>query len=129
MMPDAETESGWSAPTDRLVLRFTRTATRRLHPAEDCFRGAGYKINPMPLQIDGQGRKWSAFAAEKSGRSIEARTCVISVPDGDLRQAEPRLANRPSWPDVSSWYWAVARPGSERSATVLAVTVITESLQ
>lgn len=121
MQPASEVEDGWFPEESRLALRFVWRATRQLHPAEDCFRGAGYKITPAPLLLDENGRAWSGFIAEKSGRAVNVRQCVISVPGGDLRRAEYDVAK--SWPDVSSWYWDVARPTGE-AAAALAVTVM-----
>lgn len=124
LQTEVELEEGLM-PADRLLLRFVRGATRQLHPAEDCFRGAGYKILPLPLRIDGHGRAWSGFVCEKAGRKRTVRQCVLSVPDGDLRQ----VGTRPSahtWSDVSSWYWQTAAPGSPFPPTALAVTLISE---
>jgi exosortase/archaeosortase family protein len=114
-------DEGLAAP-DRLVLRFVRRATRQLHPAEDCFRGAGYKIKPLPLLNDEKGRGWSGFVAERPERRWTVRQCIVTVRDGDLRRAENTKTER-SWPDVSSWYWDAARPGTA-SSPALAVTVI-----
>jgi exosortase/archaeosortase family protein len=115
-------DEGLAAP-DRLVLRFVRRATRQLHPSEDCFRGAGYKIKPLPLLNDGKGRGWSGFVAERPERRQTVRQCVISVRDGDLREVENDAKTERWWPDVSSWYWDAARPGTA-SSPALAVTVI-----
>ncbi|MDR2529001.1 MAG: exosortase/archaeosortase family protein [Synergistaceae bacterium] len=117
----SEDDGGFVTTEDRLVLRFVREATRRLHPAEDCFRGAGYGIKPLPLLLDGDGRRWSVFTAEKAGLQWTVRQCVISVPDEDLRRAEKATQAR-SWPDVAAWYWDTARPGF--STPALAITVI-----
>ena len=119
-MNEADAEEGYFSET-QVLMRFVRTATRKLHPAEDCFRGAGYRITPTPLRADRNGRRWSGFIAEKSGRPVAVRQCVISVPDGDLAAAE---TSDVSWPDVSSWYWDTARPGAEHSPVALAVTVV-----
>ena len=117
---EADAEEGYFSET-QVLMRFVRNATRRLHPAEDCFRGAGYRITPTPLRADRSGRRWSGFIGEKSGRRVAVRQCIISVPDGDLAAAE---MSRVSWPDVSSWYWDTARPGAENSPVALAVTVV-----
>jgi exosortase/archaeosortase family protein len=131
----AETENFWRgfpgeyrefliAPEGRVVLRFAREATRRLHPAEDCFRGAGYKINPMPLESDGENIRWSAFECEKSGIRYKVRQCVISAQGEDLSNLEASLPTATSWPDVSSWYWDVARPFAKTSPEAIAITII-----
>jgi hypothetical protein len=117
---ESDAEDGYF-PETQVLMRFVRNVTRRLHPAEDCFRGAGYKITPTPLRADQNGRRWSGFIGEKSGRTVAVRQCVISVPNGDLRAAE---TSGVSWPDVSSWYWDTARPGAKNSPVALAVTVV-----
>jgi exosortase/archaeosortase family protein len=116
-------EDGYFPETERIVMRFVREATRQLHPAEDCFKGAGWKIAPAPLHVDRNGRRWSAFFAEKPGYGVAVRQCVISIPGDGLPSAE---ASAVSWPDVSSWYWDVARPGAEHPPSALAVTVVRE---
>jgi exosortase/archaeosortase family protein len=119
----SDIDEGLYPETARVVLRFVRSATRQLHPAEDCFRGAGYKINPLPLRLDENNRRWSGFIGEKSGYRVVVRQCVISAPYGDLTSAETESL---SWPDVSSWYWDVARPGAKNPPAALAVTVVNE---
>lgn len=107
----------------RVTFRLTTRPTRLLHPAEDCFRGAGYSITPLPARTDGYGRLWSCFAAEKNGRGHIVRQCVVAVPNGDLRDAEFRESAR-TWPDVSSWYWETATSGSAAPSLSLAVTTL-----
>jgi exosortase/archaeosortase family protein len=111
-------------PYDRAVLRFVREATRRLHPAEDCFRGAGYRIKPMPLELDGRGIRWSGFECEKSGTRYRVRQCVLSVPGDNLSNLDALLPGAASWPDVSSWYWDTARPFSAMPPAAVAITII-----
>jgi hypothetical protein len=123
MVSRTNAEEGYFPEAGRIVMRFVRSSTRRLHPAEDCFRGAGYRITPAPIRIDRNGRRWSGFSGEKSGRAVAVRQCVISIPDGDLASAE---TSNLSWPDVSSWYWDTARPGAKNSPAAMAVTVVEE---
>ncbi|MET1110311.1 MAG: hypothetical protein ABWX67_02165 [Allosphingosinicella sp.] len=76
-----------------IVLRRLDSATRRLHPASDCYRAAGYAIAPAPMRmIAGRGPA-ACFIARRGGRAFLA--CE------QVRDEEGR-----SWPDVSSWYWA-----------------------
>jgi hypothetical protein len=77
----------------QLVLRYVTRATRRLHPASDCFRGSGYAVRPLPLRRDARGRDWSCFAASRAGEDL--RVCE-GIEDGSGR----------SWSDPSSWYWS-----------------------
>jgi hypothetical protein len=76
-----------------VLLRYVATATRRLHPAGDCYRGAGYTVEPRPLRVDPDGRRWGCFEAQKDRQRF---LVCESILDGDGR----------SWSDVSSWYWA-----------------------
>lgn len=80
-------------PGQELVLAWVHTPTRRLHPADDCFRGAGYALEPRPLVRDPAGRLWSARRATRPGETLLV-TERIEAADGG------------SFSDVSSWYWA-----------------------
>jgi len=76
-----------------IILRWVAAPTRKLHPAADCLRGAGYQITPRPGARDAQGRVMACLRATKGGETIAV--CErIDGPDGR------------SWPDASSWYWA-----------------------
>jgi exosortase/archaeosortase family protein len=115
------------AGTSRTVLlRYTTRATRKLHPAEDCYRGVGWKVEPLPALVDGRGRTWSRFAVTRDdGTTSAVRQCYFAVapPEGAApRELERWLSGARSWPDASSWYWRAARPGSGVRAT-LAITV------
>jgi hypothetical protein len=75
-----------------LIVRFVASATRKLHPAADCFRGAGYRVEPM------RPRKASDGAMMGCLRAIRGADVLIvceSIRDG-MGQV---------WPDVSAWYW------------------------
>jgi hypothetical protein len=78
-----------------LLLRYVTQPTRRLHPASDCYRGAGYSIEARPLRVDGDGRRWGCLQAKRGERRL---LVCESVHDTEGR----------SWSDVSSWYWAAA---------------------
>ena len=78
-----------------LTLRSVGVATRRLHPAADCYRAWGFRIQELPLVRDGAGRHWSRFAAERDGVALEVRERISDGEGG-------------SWTDHSSWYWAAA---------------------
>jgi hypothetical protein len=77
-----------------IVLRRVQQPTRMLHPAADCFRGLGYRIERAGLERDAQQRLWRCFEAQ--GRdSQRLRVCErIEAPDGA------------SFIDSSSWFWA-----------------------
>ena len=76
------------------VVRWVTRATRRLHPAADCFRGADYTIVSRPLLRDAQGRSWSSFVAVRGQTRLLVRE----------RIADP--TGREEFADASSWYWA-----------------------
>jgi hypothetical protein len=63
-----------------------------LHPAADCFRGAGYSIVPISARENASGVLQACFEASK--------------PDHTLRVCEHiRDDLGGSWTDVSVWYW------------------------
>lgn len=76
-----------------IIIRFITQATRKLHPSADCFSAIGYRIKPLPLQIDEKGDRWSCFSASKDGETL--KVCErIYTDSGD------------NWTDVSAWYWS-----------------------
>lgn len=79
-----------------IVLRRVEQPTRMLHPAADCFRGLGYRVERAGLEHDAQQRLWRCFeAVAADGRRL--RVCErIEAPDGA------------SFIDPSSWFWAAA---------------------
>lgn len=76
-----------------VVLRQVRQPTRMLHPAADCYRGLGYRIQQAQLERDAQQRLWRCFIAERVGQ--RQRVCERIV-DADGR----------AFTDASSWFWA-----------------------
>jgi len=75
------------------ILRWVTQPTRRLHPADDCYRAWGYAVSPPTIRADRDGVRWRCFTADKDGR--QRRVCE------QVRDAEGA-----HWSDVSSWYWA-----------------------
>lgn len=75
------------------VLRQVHQPTRMLHPAEDCYRGLGWRTADARLEADAQGQRWRCFAAERAGARV--RVCERIV---DAQGA--------AFTDTSSWYWA-----------------------
>jgi len=76
-----------------LVLRDVRQPTRMLHPAADCYRGLGYRIETTRLERDANERLWQCFEADRDGRRL--RVCERIV-DADAK----------AYTDASAWYWA-----------------------
>lgn len=79
-----------------LVLRQVTSPTRMLHPAADCYRALGYRIEQARLERDAQQRLWRCFSAGRThGQTL--RVCErIEAADGS------------SFTDTSAWYWAAA---------------------
>lgn len=75
-----------------IIIRYVREATRKLHPAGDCFRAIGYSTKPLPLKIGGDGKRWSCFSAVKAGEKL--RICERIYDDAGNE-----------WTDASAWYW------------------------
>lgn len=77
------------------VLRDVTRPTRALHPAGDCFRGLGYRIEHAQLHSDDHARLWRCFIAERGGERV--RVCERIVD-----------AQGQGYVDASSWFWAAA---------------------
>lgn len=75
-----------------IIIRYVREATRKLHPAGDCFRAIGYSTKPLPLKIGAGGKRWSCFSAVKAGEKL--RVCERIYDDAGNE-----------WTDTSAWYW------------------------
>ena len=76
-----------------LVWREVQRPTRMLHPAADCYRGLGYRIEQARLERDAQQHLWRCFVADREGRQL--RVCERIVD-----------AQGQSFTDASSWFWA-----------------------
>lgn len=75
-----------------IIVRWISHASRRLHPAADCFKAHGYSLQPQPL-LSKDHQHWSSFTAT---RGAEKLIVFERIHDGAGRQ----------WSDVSAWYWA-----------------------
>jgi hypothetical protein len=76
-----------------IIIRTIDRETRKLHPAADCLKGAGYTVKPMPLFVDREGRNWGRVEARRGGTVLEVREMIVD-------------SRGNSWHDVSSWFWA-----------------------
>jgi exosortase/archaeosortase family protein len=77
-----------------IIVRYVAAATRKLHPAADCFRGLGYTITPVAMRRNSTGRAMSCFQA--NGKGGQFRVCEhLDEVSGDGS----------SWPDIGAWYW------------------------
>jgi hypothetical protein len=84
-----------------LVMRQVHASTRMLHPAADCYRALGYRIEQARLERDVQARLWRCFEAQKS-RGQTLRVCERIVG-----------ADGSAFTDTSAWYWAAASGRSQ----------------
>jgi hypothetical protein len=82
--------------TQTLVMRQVTQPTRMLHPAADCYRALGYRIEQARLERDAQARMWRCFVAQRHGAQ-KFRVCERIV---DARGT--------AFTDTSAWYWAAA---------------------
>ncbi len=76
-----------------VIFRWVTEATRKLHPASDCFVGIGYHVQPLPLQIDEAGARWGSFNAIRGGEKLRVYERIYTDTGN-------------GWTDVSAWYWA-----------------------
>ncbi len=76
-----------------IVIRWVTEATRKLHPASDCFQGLGYTVKPLAMHRDEKGSLWSSFAASKGNERLRVYERIHSD-SGE------------TWTDVSAWYWS-----------------------
>lgn len=90
-----------------LIVRWVTEATRKLHPASDCFEGLGYSVKPLAIHRDEKGSLWSSFAATKGNYRLR----VYERIHNDSGE---------TWTDVSAWYWAALhhREGSWWAITI-----------
>lgn len=107
-----------------IVLRHVTRPTRQLHPAVDCFRAAGYAVEPPRAAIADDGTRWSCFVATaRAGEGGERlRVCER------IATATTAAALTQEWTDVSAWFWAAARARGTQGAAAgpwWATTVIT----
>ena len=92
-----------------IVMRAVNTPTRMLHPAADCYRALGYRIEQARLERDAEARLWRCFVAQRHG-TPKIRVCERIVD-----------AEGTAFTDTSAWYWAAASgrsPGPWQAVTV-----------
>lgn len=76
-----------------LVWREVQRPTRMLHPAADCYRGLGYRIEAARLERDAAQALWRCFVATREGRSVRVCERIVG-------------ADGAGFTDTSSWFWA-----------------------
>ena len=97
----------------QIVLRQVSEATRRLHPARDCFQALGYEIDNASMERQSKAQTRSCFDATKNG--VTLRICE------EITDAEGT-----SYPEVSAWYWP-ALTGRSKGPWLAATIVETKS--
>jgi hypothetical protein len=88
------------ADESELVLREVTRPTRMLHPAADCWRGIGWRIETTRLEREGADNNddsalWRCFEASRDGQRV--RVCERIV------DAQGR-----AFTDTSAWFWAAS---------------------
>jgi hypothetical protein len=84
-----------AADGSELVLRDVNRPTRMLHPAADCWRGIGWRIEATRLERDDDALLWRCFEATKDGQRV--RVCERIVD-----------AQGQAFTDTSAWFWAAS---------------------
>jgi hypothetical protein len=76
------------------VMRWVTQPTRRLHPAEDCYRAWDYATSTPRIRADRNGARWRCFDERHDG--------------GDTNEICEQLRDTEGahWTDVSAWYRA-----------------------
>ncbi|MFH0824240.1 MAG: archaeosortase/exosortase family protein [Pseudomonadota bacterium] len=83
----------FSSGSNVIIFRWITRATRKLHPAADCFRALGYALTPMPMYVDPAGGVWGRMEARRGTERLTVREHIRD------------LSGKQGWADVSSWYW------------------------
>jgi hypothetical protein len=83
------------ADGSELVLREVQRPTRMLHPAVDCWRGIGWRIEATRLETDAQALLWRCFEASREGQRVRVCERIVDA-DGQ------------AFSDASAWFWAAS---------------------
>jgi hypothetical protein len=83
------------ADGSELVLRDVDRPTRMLHPAADCWRGIGWRVEATRLETDANALLWRCFDAVRDGQRL--RVCERIVD-----------AHGRAFTDTSAWFWAAS---------------------
>jgi len=75
-----------------ILLRWIKRESRKLHPAQDCFKAYGYSTEPLPVKLDSENRAWSCIKASKINTIL--RVCELIIDEKGN-----------SWSEPSAWYW------------------------
>ena len=87
------------ADGSELVLRDVNRPTRMLHPAADCWRGIGWRIEATRLEHDAESLLWRCFEAARPSADASQRVRVCErIVD----------AQGNAFTDTSAWFWAAS---------------------
>ena len=92
-----------------LVWRDVNAPTRMLHPAADCYRALGYRIEHAGLEHDARSRLWRCSVAVRGGQRLRVCERIEDAAGG-------------SFTDASSWYWAALLGRSTGPWSAITVT-------
>ncbi|MBF0308495.1 MAG: hypothetical protein HQL56_03050 [Magnetococcales bacterium] len=76
----------------QIVIRWITQATRKLHPASDCFRALGYDISPLPAARTSKIHHLHCFLATAQRDKFHVCEWVQDDRGGQ-------------WSDISQWFW------------------------
>ena len=92
-----------------LVWRDVNRPTRMLHPAADCYRALGYRIEHAGLEHDAHSRLWRCSVAVRGGQRLRVCERIEDAAGG-------------TFTDASSWYWAALLGRSTGPWSAITVT-------
>lgn len=77
----------------QIVMRHVAEPTRMLHPAADCYRASGYRIEAIRVERDADARDWRCFEALRDGAHVRVCERITDAAGRDFT-------------DTSGWFWA-----------------------
>ncbi len=83
----------FSSGSTRYVFRFLTEPTRRLHPAQHCYRASGYDTDSVRACFREDGQRYGCFTARRGSETVRVSERLYDSRGG-------------AWTDVSAWYWA-----------------------
>ena len=108
-----------------IVLRDVAAPTRMLHPAADCYRALGYRIEGEHLESASRISPLAGVALVSEGGGAGAlQRCFVARKQGvALRVCEQiEDAQGQSFADTSAWYWAATMGQSRGPWRAITVT-------
>ncbi|WP_028601093.1 hypothetical protein [Ottowia thiooxydans] len=108
-----------------IVLRDVTAPTRMLHPAADCYRALGYRIEGEHLEsTPAQSAMTTVAMVSEESLGSGLQRCFIARKEGvALRVCEQiEDANGQRFADTSAWYWAATMGQSKGPWRAVTVT-------